>query len=108
MCSVKMRQKVEREIADKVIECLLAANFLIEVNDGEEDVTVPTVDVEVIRKAMYSTDEDILSVYLDGAKRRVGYVHFIYGNSGHDVMHNWTTNLDEILKPAMDLADSYF
>ena len=109
MGSVKMRQEVERKIADKVIECILAKGFLIQVNDGEEDCTGRIEDPAAISSAMYSTDEDILYVYLnETVKFAIGYVHFIYGNDGYDVIHDYTTNLEEIIKPANDIADSYW
>jgi hypothetical protein len=108
MCSVKMRQKVEREIVTKVIECLLAAGFLIQVNDGEEDVTDRIKDSEAILAAMFSTDEDLLFVSIpdnDGVASR--WIHFIYGNDGYDVIHDYTVNLEAVIKPAVELAESY-
>lgn len=109
MGSVKMRQEVERKIADKVIESILAQGLLIQVTDGEEECTGRISDPEAIKKAMYSTDENILWVYSDETVRyAIGFVHFIYGNDGHDVIHDYSINLEEIMKPANDLADSYF
>ena len=61
--SVKMRQKVEREIAVAVIKALLAAGYSLGVNDGEETTIHHSTDAKAIENAMFTTDEDWLLVF---------------------------------------------
>lgn len=63
---VKMRQKVERKIVFAAITQLLAAGYSLGVNDGEETTIHHSRDVKAIKKAMFTTDEDYLFVYVKG------------------------------------------
>lgn len=72
--------------------------FFITVNDGEEDVLLDSRDINAIFKAMMTTDEDYLLVSRETKSTRYGWVRFIYGNSGWDVINDYTTNLEETLK----------
>ena len=108
--SVKMRQKVERKIAQAAITQLLAAGFAISVDNGE-DFTPAYTDAAKIERAMFETDEDTLFVknLKAGTKAgtSVGWVCFMYGNDGPDVIHDYTVNLEPFLTEANKLAESY-
>ena len=45
--------------------------------------------------AMFSTDEDYL--YVHKGKEKAGWVRFIYGESGWDVICDYTTNLESLM-----------
>lgn len=101
--NVKMRQEVERKIVAAVIDGLLADPVLtITVNDGEDDVLKKSRDKKLILKAMFSTDEDIF--FIGGGM--TGWIKFIYGNDGPDVIHDYTTNLEPYLEAANKVAES--
>lgn len=107
--SVRMRQEVECRIALTVIRSALAAGYDVVVNDGEEDV-VRSRDPKVIAEAMMSTDEDVLA-FVTGVGRHTataGWVHLVYGNDGHDVMSDWSSNpaTEAVLKDAEALAET--
>ena len=64
--------------------------------------------------AMFTTDEDRLwfsrpeDENLKGSpERNHGWVYFVYSNDGHDVISDYTTNLEGLLKKANLLADKY-
>jgi hypothetical protein len=102
--SVKLRQELERKIVTRVIKDGIAAGFTIDVYDGEEFVLKGSTDVKKILSVMFTTDEDSLYLKKYGI---AGWVAFIYGNDGHDVIHDYSTNLEDVLKGAEELADSY-
>jgi hypothetical protein len=56
------------------------------------------------------TDDDRLFVYkVDGPKGRrdwFGWVFFVYGNDGYDVISDYTTNLESSLTATNKLAES--
>lgn len=66
---------------------------------------------------MFTTDEDYLFVYdpkqpdeddaEDGRAdaNKIGWIWFIYGNDGHDVVSDYTTNLEKVLQGATALAE---
>lgn len=113
--SVKMRQKVEREIAVAVIKALLAAGYSLGVNDGEETTIHHSTDAKAIENAMFTTDEDWLLVFdkenTDHTDERGDWwVRFIYGNDGWDVINDYCTALEEFIgegTPVQKLIDEY-
>jgi hypothetical protein len=96
--SIQTRKRVEREIAQVTIKCLLDAGFLLGVNDGEETTIHHSRDAAAIEAAMFTTDEDWLLVYVKGDNvqdpRPQYWVRFIYGNDGWDVIRDYTTYLE--------------
>lgn len=98
---VKKRQKIERRILTHCVKELLAndRNFYLGLNDGEETVVKHSRDIAAILKAAFSTDEDCLLIYLIGGdgepkERHTGWIQFVYGNSGWDVIADYTTWLE--------------
>lgn len=102
--SAVMRREVERKIAEALINEGIAAGYSIMVNNGEE-CTDPSTDVNVVLEAMFSVDEEHLVFYKEG--KRVGWVFFVYGNGGWDVICDYSTNLDPIMTEANKLSDHY-
>lgn len=109
---VKLRQKIEKQIAARCIAELLEAGFDITVNDGEEDTVIRSTNPSEIAEAMMSSDEDYLIVHSAQTDLRSGWVRFIYGNDGPDVINDYTVNLEPFLKSTIALGealeDQYF
>lgn len=108
--NVQERQRIERRIATAAAKGLIAAGYKIAVYDGEEIAQPKTDDVRAIIGAMFSTDEDRFFVYrrATGAEagwERIGWVWFVYGNDGWDVIADNTSNLEDALQSASELAD---
>lgn len=104
-CETCKRIKIEGKIAKKTISVLLAQGFELAVFDCEE-ITVPRCrDATKLYDAMFTTDDDRLFVYKPGEEGRFGWVWFVYGNSGWDVISDYTTNLEEALKPVNEYAE---
>lgn len=99
----RVRALVEREILRRTIAALLAAGYQLRLYDGGDWATPITTDAGLLLKESASTDEDTLVAYSDGRKR-VGTVHFIYGNTGWDVIADHSVSLEEALKPVNDYA----
>lgn len=104
--SIKMRQKVEREIAEAVIDGALEAGYTLDVYDTEEVTVKNSASKTEILEAMFTTNEDYLYVR-NGGTNPFGWVRFIYGNDGWDVVNDYTTNLEEMMTKANALAESY-
>lgn len=115
--SVKLRQELERRIAGVAVSQLLAAGFGISVdNGGDEDEATPVLtDAKTIKQAMFLTDNDTLFVHSLAAglipgnfeKTATGWIDFVYGNDGFDVMSNYTVNLEPFLTAANAIAEQY-
>lgn len=103
MQMVKDRQAVERQICRQVIKSMLAQGFKLSVYNGQRQISKST-DEEAILNAMFSTDEECLDVYRDN--HFVGCVVFIYGNTGFDVIYDYSQSLEIYMQEANNLADS--
>ena len=107
--SVKMRQKFEREICTAVLDALLAAGFEISVDNGGEEFELEnSADRDAILKAMFLADEDRL--YAIKNKQHIGWVYFVYGNDGWDVLSDYTVNLGSFVgdgTPVQKIVDEY-
>ena len=110
-CNICRRINVERTIVEKVVADLLAADYYLAVNDqgGDDDIRpdIPTNFPEAILEELMETDDDFLAVYtMPGEPLPMGWVRFVYGNDGWDVISDYTTNLDSVLAPVMEWIDA--
>lgn len=111
--SVKMREKVELEIATAVIAAVLGAGYKISVdngdNSGNEYELGHSEDQAAILKAMFQTDDERL--YVENANGKAfGWVFFVYGNDGWDVISDYTVNLESLVgdgTAVQKIVDSY-
>jgi len=103
--AVHNRQQMERKIVFKVIEDLTKEGYYMRVFDGEEFAGPRSTDHREIKKHLFSTDEDTLCVYRGPTEPQFGFVSFVYGNNGHDVIHDYAVLLEEDLGAAQALAD---
>jgi hypothetical protein len=104
--SVKMRQHVERDIALAAITGCLSKGYNLTVDNGEERVLLNSRDKRAILAAMFTTDEEHLLVnYNPVTNKSEGWIFFVYGNDGWDVISDYTTNLESALSAAQKRAD---
>lgn len=102
--TVKQRQKIEKQIARKFLRIALAAGYAISLdNGGDEFEFKDSTDFSFIVSEMFATDEEHLHLSKDG--KRCGWVYFVYGNDGYDVICDYTTNLEYLMPDVSKLAD---
>ena len=92
----------ERAVVLKLIDTLLAAGFKLSVNDGQE-LHPWTTDRAAVIDAIMNTDEDNLRAHSDELR---GFVYLVYGNSGWDVICDYSTSLEDVLAPVNDFAET--
>lgn len=95
----ELRRKAERAIAKAVVQAFLDAHFLLSVDNGSEpgeyEVTKST-DKMAILAGMFLTDDEYLIVHdpIKAGSPACGFVYFVYGNDGWDVISDNTVNLE--------------
>lgn len=100
---IQKRIKIEKRIVKSTVKNLLKAGYLISVFNGEEDFPVTTSTKEIYEQMM-NTDEDYINVYKPTNKKKIfGWVRFIYGECGWDVICDNTINIEEALKETFAL-----
>lgn len=90
---------VERELATRAVDALLAAKLSISVWDGEAFALRRSTDRAAILAALGTTDDDRLYAYSNGV--RLGSVWLIWGNDC-DLLSDWSESLDRIIEPLLD------
>jgi hypothetical protein len=111
-----MRQIVEREICTEIVKSLLRAGFSISVdngdNNGEDFEIARSHSKTAVLKAMFQTDDEHLYVYNRSphAAGAFGWVRFVYGNDGWDVLSDYSVNLEKFIgdgTPVQKVVDKY-
>lgn len=109
LCHTCQRIEVELDIVTRVVDALLAAGYFLQ-TDLQDDPrpAIPTKDREAILSEMMQVDDEFLGVFQnrDDPRGRYGWIRFVYGNDGWDVVADYTTNLEGVLAPINEYADS--
>jgi hypothetical protein len=107
-CQICQRLALEADIVTRTVDALLAAGFLLLTNDGDEiRPSTPTADKAAILAELAEVDDEHLMIYKaqhNGTAE--GWVRFVYGNDGWDVISDYTTNFEDVLKPVNAYVDS--
>jgi hypothetical protein len=97
--------RMDRMIVRKVVIDALAAGYTLSVNDGGDELAIKnSTSRKAVMAALINTDEDYLIFRRPGVKGH-GWVRFIYGESGWDVICDYSTDLDDVLAGANALAE---
>jgi hypothetical protein len=104
---VKKRQRVERAIVRRAVRDLIAAGYKLNVDNGGEEfeLPAPSASERAVVAAMFATDDE--KVYAFKGGQNCGWVWFVYGNDGYDVICDSTISLAGVLKGAEELAERY-
>lgn len=114
-CPTCWRINIERDIVTRVMGTLLEAGYWLKTDATMEDAA-PSRDHAVLLRAMMEVDDEYLLAYrpdVDDIPPRVddlpfGWVRFVYGNDGADVISDYTTNLEPELKPVLDYIEQTY
>jgi hypothetical protein len=107
----RMRRHVEKLIVEAFLDEALTAGYSVTVFDCEEFTLKRSRDKASILAAMFTTDDDRLYLHKPGeapaenepSNRLLhyhGWVWFVYGNGGWDVISDYTCNLQHVMQAA--------
>lgn len=94
----RSRCRMELKLVNKIIEDAAKAEYTIKIQEYEGE---PTPD---IKKACFNLDEAFLKFY-NKDKECKGWVLLVFGNSGYDLISDYSVILEEFLKGAIELSD---
>jgi len=95
----------EDRIIRAALDGVVAAGYQVAVWNGEDWSSGPSADVDAFLGSLRATDADTLHLVRDGAATS-SWVLLVYGNDPCEVMADWTVDIDELLLPAVTLADA--
>ncbi len=100
----------ERDIARYLLQSLSEQGFKIGGYDGEEELEY-TTDWKNVFASMFDTDEFWVQVRANKNEAGwddSGWIRLIYGNSPEEMISDYTTNLEQYLKPTFKYIKSFY
>lgn len=91
------RARMELIIVNALLKLLSEKGYSIEVEEYEGEATPD------IKDACFNLDEVHLLLTKDGEK--AGWIFLVMGNNGFDLISDYTTNLEKLLKPIFEISD---
>ena len=99
-------REMEAAIVRNAVYELLDHGFTLSVDNGGDDYEIDrSVDPDAVIAELMNTDEDRLLARAGNSIK--GWVHFVYGNDGHDVICDMTVSLEPYLPETTALAETY-
>jgi hypothetical protein len=99
-------KEIEERIVRNAVHELLDHGFTLSVDNGGDDYEIDrSVDAEAVIAELMNTDEDRLLARTGDVIK--GWVHFVYGNAGHDVICDMTVSLEPYLPDTVAVAEGY-
>ena len=119
--SVRMRQEVERKILTQFVQDALAAGYRLAVSlergyDLDEMLLGSRDEAKIIEEATAGDDCHIFvqaadgPLVDDGSVASLGWVYFVYGNDGYDVISDYLLSAElekQLMTKANEIAESY-
>ncbi len=99
------RREAEIAIVKATIKIMLDAGFALTVDDGGDYPIKMSREADETFSAMMSVDDEHLLILDATSGRTLGWVYFVYGNDGFDVISDHTSCLTKRLSPITALAD---
>ena len=97
----------ELRVLKMTCEVAIEAGYSVSLQDGEEWTVQRSTDVHGLVMAAQTTDMDRLRIRKrDDVGTVVGTILFVYGNSPCEVICDYHTSLEELLKPVTEYCYS--
>lgn len=103
---LKARIALEKQIARAVVTAAIAAGYTFGIdNGGDDDEMVKTSALTEKMNEMFQTDDDRLYLYRNG--KTVGWIWFVYGNDGWDVISDYIDKpeIEALMTKANEIAE---
>jgi hypothetical protein len=101
------RIRIEGKIVGTVVREGLKRGWTVSVYDSEEWTLKRSTDRLAIMDALFTTDMDTIR-FRDAEDNNMGFVFFVYGNSGYDVINDYAAGgpveemMEEVINPLCD------
>jgi hypothetical protein len=104
--TVRKRQKLEIRIVTRVVKDALAAGYVLDVDNGGDELEVTgATTLKATLAALMNTDDEYL--ILRHPEGRGGWIRLVYGNDGWDVICDYSgvDHIEAVLAGANALAE---
>ena len=97
-------QEMDKAIVTAVVEELLEQGFSLSLFHEEAPAFKQSTDKELILSNIHQCDEETLAAY-DKAGQRTGWVFFVYGNDGYDVLSDYSLSIEKYIPKTLKLSE---
>ena len=102
--NVKERQKIERRIVRSILTKAKKEGYTRFIYNGEETIKLsPLTSIKAMLELCFSVDEEHIILKKDG--RKFESIFLVYGNSGHDVITDYSTSLEKFMSPIEEMCE---
>ena len=96
------RRQTERIIVRAILTKAKREGYAISLDNGEEIIKLsPLKTVKAMLEECFSVDDEALLLETGGKK---GWVRLVYGNTGFDVICDYSPRLDDVLDTILELC----
>jgi hypothetical protein len=100
---LEQRQKIERKVVRSILAKAKKEGFTIYLDNGEETIKMPLhCTINAMLDECFSVDEEYIILKKDGKR---SFIFLVYGNSGHDVIADYSTSLEDFLSPIEKMCE---
>jgi len=103
---VRGRAFIELTIVRRVYRALRAAGYLVGIDEDEAGTPTWFPHETEALKVAFSTDECFM--YAKKLGRKWGWVRFVFGNDGPDVINDYTVDLNHLMEPIEDWVNKEY
>jgi hypothetical protein len=93
------RRQTERIIVRSILTKAKREGYAISLDNGEEIIKLSPLTVKAMIEECFSVDDEALLLEKDGKK---GWVRLVYGNTGFDVICDYSPRLDDFLDTILE------
>ena len=109
---IKRRLEIEKVIREALVDGLLAAGYSVGLDNGGDRLEVAygvgPDHAAKLKGAMGATDDErLLAVGGDLGSCEWAWVLLVYGNTGWDVICDYTTSLNEVVDKLQPMIDKF-
>lgn len=105
MVNLRRRLEMEKIIGDKLVDLLIEAGYDLSIDNGGDCLELPwTRDAAEVKAAMRATDDEMILARKDGVENTV---KLVYGNSGWDVINDYSCYLSPIIDKLDDMTAEF-
>lgn len=97
------RIATEKKIVKALVKCLLEKGYLLSVRD-DHTILKFSNNAKLIYAATEDLEECVINVY--SHEKHEGSIILVFGNNGWDVIANYSSCLEDDIKPTLELAKS--
>ena len=98
--TIQQRQKIERKVVRAILAKAKKEGYAIAIDNGEERIRLSGT-IKSMLEQCFSVDEEAIILKKDGKKSTI---FLVYGNTGHDVIADYSTSLEDFLSPIEELC----